>query len=95
MDAASFQLDYLPSNRLATQSASWWDGVLGIVGFERPPPVDLAQVPVTASMTPSLGGGEDLCEVWRIAGAGTVAPATRSMRQGRRFAVRFRDHRGR
>jgi enamine deaminase RidA (YjgF/YER057c/UK114 family) len=83
MDSTSLHLDYLPSNRLADQSASWWDGVLGIVGFERPPPIDLAQVPITASMTPSLGGGEDLCEVWRITGAHEAARATRSMRQGR------------
>jgi chorismate lyase/3-hydroxybenzoate synthase len=63
------QLDYLSSNEIACQSPSWWQNVLGVVGFEKLPVIDRARVPITASMTPSLGVVDDLCEVWRVAGA--------------------------
>jgi chorismate lyase / 3-hydroxybenzoate synthase len=63
----SLQLEYLSSQEVACQSASWWQGVLGVVGFERTPDIDRARVPVTASMIRSLGAN-DLCEVWRVAG---------------------------
>jgi hypothetical protein len=66
MDPASLQLDYIASDRLAGLPASWWAGVLGIVGFETSPNVDAVHVPVTASMTPSLGRADGLCEVWRV-----------------------------
>ena len=69
MKTASLQLDYVPSAELAAQSAAWWSNVLGVVGFERAPRIALARVPVTASMTPSLGAGDNLCEVWRVSGA--------------------------
>ena len=65
----ALQLDYLSSDEIASQSPSWWQSVLGIVGFEKPPVIDGAQVPITASMTPSLGTNGSLCEVWRVAGA--------------------------
>jgi enamine deaminase RidA (YjgF/YER057c/UK114 family) len=39
-----------------------------VVGFDEPPHIDPARVPVTASMTPSLGSTENLCEVWRVSG---------------------------
>jgi chorismate lyase / 3-hydroxybenzoate synthase len=65
---AALQLDYLSSDHLASQSPSWWQNVLGVVGFERLPNLAGARVPVTASMTPSLGVADNLCEVWRIAG---------------------------
>jgi enamine deaminase RidA (YjgF/YER057c/UK114 family) len=65
----ALQLDYLSSDEIASQSPAWWQNVLGIVGFEKPPAIDGAQVPVTASMTPSLGVNGNLCEVWRVAGA--------------------------
>src|SRR5216684_350170 len=63
------QLDYLSSDEIACQSPSWWQNVLGVVGFEKLPAIDRARVPVTASMTPSLGVIDNLCEVWRVAGA--------------------------
>jgi chorismate lyase/3-hydroxybenzoate synthase len=67
LSAASLQLDYLSANQIASQSASWWHGVLGIVGFEKTPVIAAGLIPVTASMIPSLGAS-DLCEVWRVAG---------------------------
>ena len=63
----SLQLEYLSSHEVASQPSSWWQGVLGVVGFEKTPSIDSARVPVTASMTHSLCGS-DLCEVWRVAG---------------------------
>jgi chorismate lyase / 3-hydroxybenzoate synthase len=65
--AATLQLDYLPSDQLASQPEAWWQSVLGIVGFGKPPAIDHARVPITASMTRSLRA-RDLCEVWRVAG---------------------------
>jgi chorismate lyase/3-hydroxybenzoate synthase len=65
---AALQLDYLSSGQIASQSPSWWHNVLGVVGFERLPIIDGARVPITASMTPSLGVDDNLCEVWRVAG---------------------------
>jgi enamine deaminase RidA (YjgF/YER057c/UK114 family) len=65
----ALQLDYLSSDEIASQSPSWWQNVLGVVGFEKLPAIDGARVPVTASMTPSLGVNDNLCEVWRVAGA--------------------------
>lgn len=62
---AALQLDYLPSDTLASQPPSWWQNVLGVVGFEKRPTIDGVRVPVTASMTPPLGAN-DLCEVWRV-----------------------------
>ena len=62
----SLQLEYLSSHEVASQSSSWWQGVLGVVGFEKTPNIDCARVPVTASMVPSLCAN-DLCEVWRVA----------------------------
>jgi enamine deaminase RidA (YjgF/YER057c/UK114 family) len=65
----ALQLDYLSSDEIASQSPSWWQNVLGVVGFEKLPVIDGARVPVAASMTPSLGVTDNLCEVWRVAGA--------------------------
>jgi chorismate lyase/3-hydroxybenzoate synthase len=65
---AALQLDYFSSDHLASRSPSWWQNVLGVVGFEKLPHFAGARVPVTASMTPSLGVADDLCEVWRVAG---------------------------
>jgi chorismate lyase/3-hydroxybenzoate synthase len=66
---AALQLDYLSSAEIASQSPSWWQNVLGVVGFEKLPAIHGARVPVTASMTPSLGANDNLCEVWRVAGS--------------------------
>ena len=83
MNTVSLQHDYVSSDELTAQSTSWWRTVLGVVGFERPPRLDLAQVPVTASMTPSLGDTDNLCEVWRVAGDQDVELSAGSLRQGR------------
>ena len=63
----SLQLEYLSSPEIASRSSSWWQGVLGVVGFEKTPNIDCTRVPVTASMVRSLGAN-DLCEVWRVTG---------------------------
>jgi enamine deaminase RidA (YjgF/YER057c/UK114 family) len=81
--SASLQLDYVSSDELAMRSESWWSNVLGVVGFEKPPRLDPARVPVTASMTPSLGSSDNLCEVWRVAGGHEGPLATASLQQGR------------
>jgi chorismate lyase / 3-hydroxybenzoate synthase len=65
---AALQLDYLSSDQIALQPPAWWRNVLGVVGFERLPAIDGARAPITASMTPSLGVNDNLCEVWRVAG---------------------------
>jgi chorismate lyase / 3-hydroxybenzoate synthase len=83
MSVPSLQLDYVSSTELAAQSGAWWRHVLGVVGFEKPPPIDLVGVPVTASMTPSLGADDDLCEVWRMAGDSALTLSTGTLRQGR------------
>jgi chorismate lyase / 3-hydroxybenzoate synthase len=66
--AAALRLDYISADQLDSQSSAWWQGVLGVVGFDEPPRIGPARVPVTASMTPSLGSTENLCEVWRVSG---------------------------
>jgi chorismate lyase/3-hydroxybenzoate synthase len=63
----NLQLEYLSPHSVASQPATWWQSVLGVVGFEKPPRIDGARIPVTASMTPSLSAS-DLCEVWRVGG---------------------------
>jgi chorismate lyase/3-hydroxybenzoate synthase len=55
---------------VASQPSAWWQGVLGVVGFEKRPRIDRSRIPVTASMTRSLCA-TDLCEVWRVAGPQT------------------------
>jgi chorismate lyase/3-hydroxybenzoate synthase len=65
----SLQLEYVSSHQMASQPSSWWQGVLGVVGFDEPPNIDRARIPVTASMVRSLRAG-DLCEVWRVASPG-------------------------
>jgi chorismate lyase / 3-hydroxybenzoate synthase len=65
---AALRLDYMSCDEIASQSRHWWQNVLGVVGFAKLPDFDGARVPVTASMTPSLGANENLCEVWRVAG---------------------------
>jgi enamine deaminase RidA (YjgF/YER057c/UK114 family) len=61
----NLQVEYISPDQVASQPASWWQSVLGVVGFEKPPPIDRVPVPVTASMTRSLSAN-DLCEVWRV-----------------------------
>jgi len=65
---AALQLDYLSSDEIALQSPAWWRNVLGVVGFGNLPVIDGARAPITASMTPSLGVSDNLCEVWRVCG---------------------------
>jgi chorismate lyase / 3-hydroxybenzoate synthase len=64
----TLELDYLSMQQIAARPAAWWRNVLGVVGFAKPPHIEAPRVPVTASMTPSLGAAHDLCEVWRVAG---------------------------
>ena len=63
----TLQLEVIPYQSLALQSSSWWESVLGVVGFEKMPTLNRTRIPVTASMTPSLSA-RDLCEVWRVTG---------------------------
>jgi chorismate lyase/3-hydroxybenzoate synthase len=79
----NLQLDYVAADGLDRQAASWWQSVLGVVGFEKPPSVNGALVPVTASMTRPLGTAGPLCEVWRLADGRNVGPFSRALRQGR------------
>ena len=65
---AALTLDYLPCDHLISKPPSWWNNVLGVVGFGKLPAVHGARVPVAASMTPPLGAGAHFCEVWRVAG---------------------------
>lgn len=65
--AAALRVDYFSFDQIAAEPPSWWQNVLGIVGFEKLPAIEGARVPVTASMTPPLGANDNLCEVWRIA----------------------------
>jgi chorismate lyase / 3-hydroxybenzoate synthase len=67
MGTAGLKLDYVPMDQIAGRPASWWSNVLGVVGFSKLPAIDAGQVPVAASMTPSLGAAAgSLCEVWRV-----------------------------
>jgi len=66
VSTATLQLDYVPSEQLASRPPAWWQNVLGVVGFEKPPAIDGVRIPVAASMTPVLGVN-DICEVWRVA----------------------------
>jgi chorismate lyase/3-hydroxybenzoate synthase len=70
MSTAALKLDYVPMDQIADKPASWWDQVLGVVGFSEAPHIGESRVPVTASMTPWLGSaGGNLCEVWRVVGS--------------------------
>ena len=86
MLGAKLQLDYLSTDHLEGQSADWWQGVLGVVGFDRPPRLGLARVPVSANGLPALGERHNLCEVWRVVG-GEAAESCVLPRNGNRFAV--------
>ena len=83
---AALQLDYLSSDWIASQSPAWWQNVLGVVGFEKLPAIEASRVPIAASMTPSLGAHDALCEVWRVAGPG-VRLSNGAAQRGR---VRYR-----
>jgi chorismate lyase / 3-hydroxybenzoate synthase len=78
-------LEYVSSRRVASQPASWWQSVLGVVGFEKPPTIDRTRIPVTASMTRSLHAN-DLCEVWRIIGPHLSSGETAQSRVQYRFS---------
>jgi chorismate lyase/3-hydroxybenzoate synthase len=81
----NLQLEYLSSHSVASQPASWWQSVLGVVGFERPPSVERTRIPVTASMTRSLKAN-DLCEVWRTIGPGLSSGDTAQTRVQYRYS---------
>jgi enamine deaminase RidA (YjgF/YER057c/UK114 family) len=91
---ATLELDYLPLDQIAARPASWWRNVLGVVGFSKPPYIETPRVPVTASMTPSLGAAGDICEVWRVAGNGHLELANGTATESRpheRVHYRFCD----
>jgi hypothetical protein len=52
---AALEPSYLSIGELAARPGPWWESVLGVVGFDRPPRIDVREVPLAASMTPSLG----------------------------------------
>jgi len=81
MMATGLEPHYVAVGELAGLPQAWWQGVLGVVGFDRPPPIAGREVPMAASMTPSLG--EDVCEVWRLAGDAGVAAAGEVLSSGR------------
>jgi enamine deaminase RidA (YjgF/YER057c/UK114 family) len=81
--AAALQLDYLSSDQLVRQSPDWWQSVLGVVGFAKLPEIARDRVPVTASMTPSLGAAGNLCEVWRVSGNQRIELSNGAATQGR------------
>jgi chorismate lyase / 3-hydroxybenzoate synthase len=66
---AALRLDYLPLDRLDSQPPSWWHSVLGVVGFARPPATP-RHIPTATTMTPMLGAGAELCEIWRLVDPG-------------------------
>lgn len=81
----NLQLEYVSFHSVASQPASWWQSVLGVVGFEKPPSIDRTRIPVTASMTRSLNAN-DLCEVWRIIGPGLSSGDTSQTRVQYRYS---------
>jgi enamine deaminase RidA (YjgF/YER057c/UK114 family) len=87
MPVASLQLDYVSSDNLAAQSADWWGSVLGIVGFDAPPPIDPARVPVAASMTPALEPDGSRYEAWRVHGGQGLELSRTLLRPG---GIRYR-----
>ena len=91
MKAGSLLLDYFSSRELASQPAAWWSNVLGVVGFDNAPQIELAKVPVTASMTPALGAIDNLCEVWRVSADSGTEASTGFETQG---CVQFRQRDG-
>ena len=86
ISSVGLQLEYLSSHELNSRPAAWWQDVLGVVGYDKPPSIDGAPVPVTASMTPALDVAvSPMCEVWRVAGAARLSNGV--LRQNR---VRYR-----
>lgn len=61
---AGLQVDYLP---LAEDTATQWEGVLGVATFDGSPAASLAadDIPVAEIRTPVLGSSGEVCEVWR------------------------------
>lgn len=60
------QLEYATCDYAVSQPSSWWQGVLGVAGFEKLPLINRPGIPVAASLTPCLNAS-NLCEVWRVA----------------------------
>jgi chorismate lyase / 3-hydroxybenzoate synthase len=83
MTALGLEHAYLPREQLAARSASWWENVLGVVGFEGPPDIEPERAPIAASMTPPLAGSEAVYEVWRVTGDRASASMPATARHGR------------
>jgi enamine deaminase RidA (YjgF/YER057c/UK114 family) len=87
---AVLSLDYVPVDQIGGKPPAWWSNVLGVVGFSAPPSTDAAQVPVAASMTPSLEAMTgSLCEVWRVTGPVDAELSSRRDRVHYRFCDDF------
>jgi enamine deaminase RidA (YjgF/YER057c/UK114 family) len=82
MTSPGLEHAYLPREQLAARSSSWWDQVLGVVGFEGPPEIEPGCAPIAASMTPALGGSEAMCEVWRVTGGTAMRAALTTATRG-------------
>jgi enamine deaminase RidA (YjgF/YER057c/UK114 family) len=90
MSTAALSLDYVPMDQIGGKPASWWSNVLGVAGFSAPPRIDATQVPVAASMTPSLEAVTgSLCEVWRVTGPVDAELSSRHGRVHYRFCDDF------
>jgi len=77
-------------DQIGGKPASWWSNVLGVAGFSAPPRIDATQVPVAASMTPSLEAvTSSLCEVWRVTGPVDEELSSRHDRVHYRFCDDF------
>jgi chorismate lyase/3-hydroxybenzoate synthase len=81
---ATLQLEYLSFDQVESRPTSWWENVLGIVGFEQPPNSDRDRVPLTAGVIRPLNAS-DLCEVWRVTG-----PHVHLSDEARASRVRYR-----
>src|SRR5271155_4377981 len=77
-----FGVEFRTYEQLPTISDRWWDDVLGVAQFGRPPP-EAAPLPVptvTVALSP-LAVQPCTCEIWRTPGP---------MRSGQIGAVRYR-----
>jgi enamine deaminase RidA (YjgF/YER057c/UK114 family) len=81
-DFAGFGVEYRSYEHLPTVTDSWWDSVLGVARFGRPP-ADSAPLPVPAVTValPPLAEQSCTCEIWRASGP---------MRSGQIGAVHYR-----
>jgi enamine deaminase RidA (YjgF/YER057c/UK114 family) len=81
-ECAGFSVEYRSSEHLPKNTDSWWDHVLGVAQFGRPPADSVPlQVPAVNVALPPLAEQLCTCEIWRAPGP---------MRSGRIGAVQYR-----